>query len=80
MALCAVGLLNLYSATYHLDSEGPSALFFSQLTWFGIGLVVGLVTLLIDYRVLLRLAYPLYFFSVFLLLMVLFFGKDKHFY
>lgn len=76
LALSAIGLLNLYSATYDLSGGGTSPLFISQIVWFAIGLTLGLISLLIDYRILIRLAYPLYVLSIFLLVMVLFFGKE----
>jgi rod shape determining protein RodA len=77
MALAAVGLLNLYSATYEIGGGGgASPLFVSQLVWFAVGLTVGLLFLLVDYRILLRLAYPLYVVSFLLLVTVLFFGKE----
>lgn len=76
MALATVGLLNLYSATYDIESGGVSSLFVSQMVWFMIGATLGFASLLIDYRILLRLAYPAYGISVLLLLLVLFFGKE----
>lgn len=76
MALSVVGLMNLYSATYNISEGGVSPLFRSQLMWFAIGLILAFIALWIDYRILLRLAYPIYGVSVLLLLAVLFFGKE----
>lgn len=76
LALTAIGFLNLYSATYDISEKGISPLFLSQLIWFGIGMTVAFAILLMDYRVFLRLAYPLYIVSVLLLLAVVFFGKE----
>lgn len=76
MLLALIGLVNLYSATYNLTEGGISSLFRSQVIWFAVGLTLGFFALLVDYRILLRLAYPLYVVSVLLLLAVLFFGKE----
>ena len=76
MALALIGLVNLFSATYNITEGGVSPLFRSQLMWFAIGLTLGFFALLVDYRILLRLAYPLYIIAVLLLLAVLFFGKE----
>ncbi|HSA58122.1 MAG TPA: rod shape-determining protein RodA [bacterium] len=76
LALSVVGLLNLYSATYDIAVGSVSPLFVSQLVWFAVGIALGMASLLIDYRILLRLAYPLYAVSVILLALVPFFGKE----
>lgn len=76
LALSLIGLLNLYSATYNIESQTASSLFFSQLMWFAVGTFVSFILLFVDYRIFIRLAYPLYFFSVSLLLLVIFFGKE----
>ncbi len=76
LSLTSIGLLNLYSATYNITSHTASSLFFSQLIWFAVGTLISLVLLFIDYRIFIRLAYPLYFFSIGLLLLVIFFGKE----
>ncbi len=72
----ALGLLNLYSATYRLQAEGASPLFYSQLIWVGLGLVILLLTTLFDYHWLFEAAYPLYGISVFLLSLVFVFGRS----
>lgn len=76
LSLSAIGLLNLYSAVYNISERGIPALFLSQLIWFAIGITLGLLALLVDYRVLIRFAYPFYIVSVLLLVAVLFFGKE----
>lgn len=76
LALSLIGILNLYSATTNVSEGGVSPLFMSQLVWFGVGLAVVIPFLLIDYRVLLGLAYPAYGLSILLLVAVLFFGKE----
>lgn len=76
LALAAIGLLNLYSAAYDISARGVPPLFLSQLIWFAIGLTLAFLALLVDYRILIRLAYPFYGVSVLLLVAVLFFGKE----
>lgn len=76
LALSAIGAINIYSATYNVTEGRMSPLFISQLVWFGVGFTVALVLLFIDYRVLVRLAYPFYCLSVLMLVAVLFFGKE----
>jgi rod shape determining protein RodA len=76
LSLCVIGLINLYSATYSISGAKLSPLFVSQLIWFCIGVTVSFLLLLVDYRIFIRLAYPLYVVSVLLLLAVVFFGKE----
>ncbi|MBI3540629.1 MAG: rod shape-determining protein RodA [Deltaproteobacteria bacterium] len=75
MALSLIGFINLFSATTNINAKGLPPLFLSQLIWFGIGVVLSLIVILVDYRVLLQLAYPVYALSIGLLLAVVFFGK-----
>lgn len=70
------GLINLYSATYNISAQASSSLFRSQLIWFLVGTGISFLLLFLDYRVFLRLAYPLYGLSLILLLMVVFSGKE----
>lgn len=75
IALLTIGILNLHSATYDLVRGGISPLVWSQLLWIAIGLLLGFIMFLLDYRILIRYAYPLYGFTLILLVLVLFFGK-----
>lgn len=68
-----LGLLNLYSATLDL----PVARYFrSQFIWTSLGLFLILILVFIDYRILERLAYPIYVLTLLLLVVVLFMGKS----
>lgn len=71
LALIGVGLLNIYSAT----GGGHGGIFNKQLLWFGLGTFVILPVIVIDYRVLERLAYPIYAAVVAMLVAVLAFGR-----
>ena len=74
-ALLFIGLLNLHSATYSIIQGGVSHLWTSQMIWLMTGIFVALILVSIDYRLFTQLAYPLYIFSILLLLAVVFFGK-----
>lgn len=67
VGLCGLGVLVVYSATYDMVSAQPSVLFYKQVVWMGIGLVVMFSVAFVDYHLLTRSAYVWYG----LLLMVL---------
>ncbi len=72
LAIVTLGLLNLYSATFNL----PVARYFQlQVIWVLVGLFLALFVTLFDYRLLERLAYPIYGLIVLALIFVLFKGK-----
>ncbi|MCK9554324.1 rod shape-determining protein RodA [bacterium] len=73
-ALIALGLLFIYSASYHPD--GPVSVFATrQLMWAGIGLCLCLAVWKIDYKHFVSSAYLLFAVNIILLLSVLFFGS-----
>lgn len=74
LALNLVGLINLYSAT-HGPFAGPMEnLFTSQIIWLGIGWFVFFVMTFVDYQIISRVAYVLYFLNLAAILYVTFFG------
>jgi rod shape determining protein RodA len=75
MVLAAISLLNLFSATYPLRHIGGSEIFMKQIYWILIGFFAFLVMTTFNYSTLERLAYPAYFFSIGLLVLVLIVGK-----
>ena len=75
LLLAGISLLNLYSATYPVRNVGGSQVFAKQVYWFLMGFVVLLLMTTFNYYALEGLAYPAYFFSVALLVLVLFVGK-----
>ena len=75
-SLSVMGLINLHSATYNITTGKVSPLFISQMIWFAIGFLIAFICLLVDYRILISFAYPAYFISILLLLLVIFFGKE----
>lgn len=75
LLLAAISIFNLYSATYQIRAVGGSQVFFKQIYWYLIGFVIFLLMTTFDYSILEQLAYPVYFISVALLILVLFVGK-----
>lgn len=75
-AVASIGIINLYSASRSLVTEGQTPFYLKQLCWFCIGLVIMTLVVLVDYHILETVAYPLYFFSLFLLLMAIVFGEE----
>jgi rod shape determining protein RodA len=73
--LAAISILNLYSATYAIREVGGAQVFAKQIYWFLIGFFVFLLMTTFNYYVLERFAYPAYFISIALLILVLFAGK-----
>jgi rod shape determining protein RodA len=67
-----IGLLCLYSAT----SLQSINIFFKQILWVFVGLTVMLVFFMIDYRDLMRLAWPIYILTLILLTLVLVIGTE----
>ncbi|OQY49452.1 MAG: rod shape-determining protein RodA [Desulfobacteraceae bacterium 4572_87] len=75
LLLAGVSILNLYSATYAIRDVGGSRIVMKQFYWFLIGFSVLLFMITFNYYYLERLAYPAYFFTVALLIIVLLVGK-----
>ena len=73
----ALSVLNLYSATFPVRNTSGSQIFLKQIYWFLVGFAVLLVMTTFDYHHLLRLAYPSYFFSIALLVLVFFIGDTR---
>ena len=71
--IALIGLSTVYSATY--TSNGPSSLYYRQLVWLAIGVMVMLFALVVDYHTVGRYAYVLYAVSLLLLLLVMAIGK-----
>jgi rod shape determining protein RodA len=79
--LMMIGLLsvvNLYSATYSIRSIGGSGIYVKQICWYGIGFFVLLLMTTFDYHMLDRIAYPLFFLCLILLMAVLQIGRVTH--
>lgn len=72
LALIATGLVALFSATYF----SQTSIFWKQLVWIAVGLLAMLIGFALDYRFLMRLAWPLYVLVVILLVVVLGIGRE----
>ena len=70
-----ISIVNLYSATYPIKDAGGSQILIKQAYWFLIGFAVLLMMTTFDYHLLERLAYPIYFITLTLLILVLVIGK-----
>src|SRR5262249_8784556 len=70
IAICAFGILTVYSASYTPGADSPAPMAIRQLTWFAAGLLVMLGMLGFDYRKLERHAYLIYLVVLLLVLAV----------
>jgi rod shape determining protein RodA len=74
-ALNIIGLINLYSATHGPNSRSGGNLFWYQILYLVVGWLIYAGATFIDYRIFLRMAYPLYIINTLFLLLVLIIGK-----
>lgn len=74
LLVSGMALINLYSSTYNADT-GASGIFYRQLLFFIVGLVLILLVITQDYQKLAKFGYVLYFFILLLLLYTLLFVK-----
>jgi rod shape determining protein RodA len=74
-AILVIGLINLYSAVYFWGEGGATSLFWSQLVWTLIGLVLMMAVVVSDYRVFYRAAIPAYVVVIALLILSLVLGE-----
>src|SRR2546427_12447 len=72
LAVCSVGLVVIYSATTGTPSAGA---FHKQMIWLGLGLVLMLLALLIDYHTLAEFSYVFDGIGLLLLLLALVYGR-----
>lgn len=73
------GVISIYAASYDFDNASVFDLNeFSgkQTMWIGLSLIIGLVILLIDYRMYETYAYPIYAFVILLLIATIFLAPD----
>lgn len=76
LILCATGLLILYSAVSIDDPRNMISIFYKQMAWHGIGLFFMMLMFIFSYKSLDKWASMIYFFTVFLLVCVLLFGRQ----
>ncbi len=75
LCLNFIGLINLYSATHGPNSKEVETLFMSQIVWLIAGWSIFFAVTVLDYMILNRLAYAIYFINLLAILYVTFFGK-----
>jgi rod shape determining protein RodA len=71
----SISVINLYSATFPIRDSGGTQILIKQIYWYLMGFAVLLMMTTFDYHVLERLAWPIYLFSISLLVLVLIIGK-----
>ncbi len=71
--IALIGLSAVYSATY--TAKGPSPLYYKQLLWVSIGVIIMFLALIPDYHTVGRYAYVLYAASILLLVLVMVIGR-----
>lgn len=79
LLLVTAGVFSIYAASY--DFDHASIFSFSefsgkQITWIGLSFVLGLVLLLVDYRMYETYAYPIYLALLCLLVLTIFIAPD----
>lgn len=74
-ALNMIGLINLYSATHGPNSKDVESLFINQIVWLISGWSVFFIATLVDYSIITKLCYVIYFFNLLAIVYVDFFGK-----
>jgi rod shape determining protein RodA len=75
LLLGAFGLVAVYSAVTAGVATPQKILYLKQWIWYGVGLTAMVICFLFNYKILYRLAHPIYVVSIILLICVLFFGK-----
>src|SRR5262249_8825661 len=75
IAVCAFGILTVYSASYTPGADSPAPMAMRQLTWFCAGVLVMLGMLSFDYRRLARHPYLIYLVVLLLVLEVPLIGQ-----
>jgi rod shape determining protein RodA len=75
LGVVSIGILNLYSAGLNQGESRTVQLYIKQLYWLAMGLGMMFFMTIFDYQRLQRLAYPIYWASILLLLAVMVAGK-----
>ena len=79
LLLMFLGWLNIYSAVYNDDHNSIfdiSQRYGKQLLWISAAIVIGLIIIMVDSKFFTIFSYPIYGFTIFLLVAVLIFGKE----
>ena len=79
LALVTFGWFNIYAANFNPETQvffSAEAEYFKQLVWIGVSLTFAIMIMQIDSKFFVEISYPFYGFSLCLLLVVLFFGRE----
>lgn len=79
LLMVSFGAVSIYAASYDFDHASMfdlNEVSGKQFLWIGLGLIVGLVILLLDYRIYKTYAYPIYIGVLLLLLITIFIAPD----
>lgn len=74
-ALNIIGLINLYSATHGPASRDVAPLFLNQIVWLVAGWCIFFIVTLIDYAIVSKLAFIIYFLNFVAIVFTTFYGK-----
>ncbi|MFB3926440.1 MAG: rod shape-determining protein RodA [Syntrophales bacterium] len=72
--ICGIGLLNIYSAGSSIASK-TEPIYVKQFFWFLLGFVMMMMCFCVDYRLINQYSYIIYGATVFLLLVLFFYGE-----
>jgi len=78
LIICAIGVLNIFSASYSFSGAKANIFYIKQLQWILIGLFCMSVAFCIDYRLICQNAYILHGIAVCFLIIVFFYGFATH--
>ena len=70
LVVSIIGILNIYSSGFSMNEPRLKNLYIKQMQWMGISLFFMALAFCIDYRIIVRQAYPIYLISVILLVLV----------
>lgn len=79
LVMVSIGAISIYAASYDFDNASIfdlNEVSGKQFLWIGLGLIVGLVILLTDYRIYKTYAYPIYIVVLLVLLVTIFIAPD----
>ncbi|MCK9273948.1 MAG: rod shape-determining protein RodA [Syntrophales bacterium] len=74
LSICAIGLVNLYSAGHNLHNSIINPPYMKQIYWIMLGTGLMILAFSVDYHVFVRYGYLIYGFSILLLLAVFLYG------
>ena len=78
LMICAIGVLNIFSASYSFSGAKANPFYIKQIQWIMIGLFCMSVAFCVDYRLISQYAYILHGIAVCFLLIVFFYGYATH--